>query len=287
MKTATIHNPTNFEPADYTVLDYYDNRRPQYCGESVEAFAETVKFWELDMLNAFGDTWRAKIHRCVHCGNGNVRWITAVRHEPTGDVVVFGSDCTERLGFTNRVAFKLAQVQARAEARKVRFTIYNKRVEFLAANPAIADALAKIDNPAHARNFFAKDVLSKLDKYGSLSPAQVNAVVASMKRDEETAARMATEAAEPKGDAPAGRVEITGVVLSVKETENAFGFVRKMLVKLPNNSKVWVTVPGGSTIERNDTITVRATFTVSDTDKSFAFGSRPTLINHVSAAATV
>ena len=280
---ATAHNPTHFEPADYVVENYLDNKRPEYCGGPVEEYAREVAFWEEDMRVALGDDWRAKSHRCVHCGNGSVRWITSVRHLPTNDVVVFGAICTDRLGFANKVAFKLAQLQARAEARKVRFTIWTKRQEFLAANPAIAEALVKINEPAHSKNTFVKDVLSKLDQYGDLTVNQVNAVIKSLARDVEYAARQAAEASEPKGPAPSGRVTVTGQVLSTKLQESDFGAVLKMLVKLENNSKVWVSVPSRETVERGDKVTFKATFEVSKDDPSFAFGSRPHLVSRVPA----
>ena len=281
-RTATIHNPTNFEPSDYIVEDYLDNQRPKYCGGPAEAYEQEVAWWREEMTRTFGADYASKIHHCIHCGNGNVRWITAVKHTPTGDVVVFGSDCTERLGFANKVAFKLAQLQARAKARKVRFVTYNKRTEFLASHPAIAEALVNISKPEHARNDFAQDVLRKLDQYGSLSDAQVNALVKSMARDLEYVARKAAEAAEPKGDAPSGRVQVTGTVLSTKTQEGDWGITTKMLVKLENNSKVWVTCPDG--VERGDTITFKATFEVSKDDTSFAFGKRPILVERKAAA---
>lgn len=279
---ATIHNPTNFNPADYEVEDYLDNHRPEFYG-NVEEHVRAVKFWEADMERVLGSSWRAKIHRCVHCGNGTVRWITAVKHAPTGDMVVFGAVCTQRLGFKDRFAFKLAQLQARAEARKVRFTVWNKRTEFLASHPVIADVLAHINDAVHAKNLFAQDVLRKLDQYGSLSDAQVNAVVKSMERDVEYAARKAAEKTELKGDAPSGRVTVTGTVLSTKLVENGFGSTLKMLVKLSNNSKVWCSVPSSETVERGDQITFKATFEISKDDKSFAFGKRPTLIGRKEA----
>lgn len=282
---STVHNPTNFEPRDYEVLDYLDNHRPEYFGQSVEAYEQEVRWWEREMEQAFGSDWRAKIHHCTHCGNGSVRWITAVRHIPTSETVVFGAVCTARLGFADKHAFKLAQLQARAEARKVRFTIYTKRQEFLAKHPEIADALAHIDEPIHANNRFAKDVLAKLDQYGDLSDKQVSAVVSSLRRDVEFAERRAREDAEPKGDAPSGRVEVTGKVLSIQARASDWGISLKMLVKLENNAKVWCTVPSRETIERGDTITFRATFEVSKDDKSFAFGSRPTLVRRVATVA--
>ena len=153
----------------------------------------------------------------------------------------------------------------------------SKRDAFLATNPAIVDALVAITEPVHANNAFVKDVLSKLNRYDSLSDAQVNAVVTSLRRDIEYAARKAVEATEVKGDAPTGRVEVTGTVLSVKVKENDYGFVRKALIKLENNAKVWVTAPDG--VERDLTVTIKATWTPSQDDRHFAFGKRPILVS--------
>lgn len=283
-KTATVHNPTHFDPADYEVRDYVDNHRPEFFGQSADEYAEELRLWEADMLRLFGADWRRKIHHCVHCGNGMVRWITAVEHLPTQEVVVFGATCTERLGFANKHAFKLAQLQARAEARKARFTIYTKRQAFLATRPDVAEALATIDNPVHAKNLFAHDVLRKLDQYGELSEKQIASVLTSLQRDREYAARRTAEESEPKGDAPSGRVVVTGTVLSTKDVESQYGWTTKMLLKLENNARAWLTVPSGSEIERGDTVTVRATFEVSRDDKSFAFGKRPTLVSRMAAA---
>lgn len=280
---ATTHNPTNFEPVDYEVEDYLDNKRPEFFGRSQQDaidYRNEVEAWEASMERALGADWRAKSHRCIHCGNGTVRWITAVRHVPSNEVVVFGAVCTGRLGFADKFAFKLAQLQARAEARNVRFTIFTKRQEFLAAHPEVEAILTHIDQPQHAKNFFAQDVMRKLDQYGSLSQAQVDAVVKSLARDNEHEARKAAEAAEPKGDAPSGRQTVTGTVVSIKTQEGYMPGTTtlKMLVKLENNSKAWASVPSGADVQKGDTITFKATFEVSNVDKSFAFGKRPTLV---------
>jgi len=280
-KTPTVHNPTHFEPAHYEVLDYLDNERPEYFGQDVETWRQEIAWWEADMARTFGPLWQGKIHHCVHCGNGNVRWITAVQHQPSGEVVVFGADCTERLGFTNRQAWKLAQLKSKAEAGHGRMKVWKARERFLEANPALVAVIAQAKTPAHAGNTFVADVLAKLDRYGNLSDAQVAAVVKSLARDLETAARKAAEALEVKGEAPEGRQTVTGVVLTTKGQESDFGFVLKMLLKLANNSKVWLTVPAGADVKRGDVVTVKATFEVSRDDKSFAFGKRPYLVDVV------
>jgi hypothetical protein len=278
-RVPTVHNPTNFDPAAYEVLDYLDNKRPEYCGGSSEGYAADVEFWERDMREALGDDWRRKSHRCVHCGNGNIRWITVTRHIPTGDSVVFGADCTARLGFADRLSWKLAQLKSKAEAGHARLKVWKAREATLAAYPALALALTTAADPVHARNTFAQDVIGKLNHFGSLSQRQVEALVASLARDVERAAQRAQEATLPVGNAPSGRQTATGTVLSLKLHESSYGEQLKMLVQLENRAKVWLSVPSAASLERGDVVTVTATFTVSPTDSTFAFGKRPILVS--------
>jgi len=278
LSTATVHNPSNFEPADYEVVDYLDAKRPAYSGGDPAAFEFEMKEWEREMALYLGADWMRKKGRCAHCGNGRVRWITVTDHTPTGERVVFGADCTERLGFRNRADWKLAQLKSKAEAGHARLKVWKARCAFLEANPAVAAAIEQAKGAAHAKNTFVADVLGKLDRFGSISERQIAAVISSLRRDAETAARKAAEAVEVKGDAPSGRVTVTGEILTVKDQEGAYGVVTKMLLKLANNSKVWLTAPGEMTAGRGDTITVTATFEVSRDDKSFSFGKRPHLV---------
>lgn len=268
-KTPTVHNPTNFDPAQYDVLDYLDGKRPVYFGQGIEAFEADVKFWEADNLKYFGTKFAPR--KCVHCGHNPLRWLTVVKHLLTGDVVVFGADCTKRLEFVDQKTFKLAQLQARDAANKVRIKVWNQREAFLQANPVFAAAIANYTGT----NPFVKDVVAKLGLYGSLSERQVAAVLKAIARDAEVAAGKAQEAVEVKGDAPVGRVTVTGTVLSTKVQESIYGATLKMLLKLENNSRVWLTVPRKATVTKGDSVTVTATFEVSKDDKSFAFGSRP------------
>jgi len=287
LSTATVHNPSNFEPADYEIFDALDNKRPEYCGQGIEAYEQEVRWWQEELERALGTDWRAKKNRCAHCGNGRVRWITVAHHAPTGEKVVFGADCTERLGFENRQAFKLAQLRSKAEAGHARLKVWKARCAFLEANPTVAAAIEQAKGAAHAKNTFVADVLGKLDRFGSISERQVAAVLSSLQRDLATAERKAAEAVEVKGDAPSGRVTVTGEILTVKDQEGAYGVVTKMLLKLANNSKVWLTAPGEMTAGRGDTITVTATFEVSRDDKSFAFGKRPHLVAQPAAKAAL
>lgn len=270
---ATVHNPTNFEPSHYEVQDYFDNRRPAYYGQPLEAYEQEVKCWEQELAAVYGPHWQSKVFKCVHCGNGNVRWITATKHLPTGDVVTFGCDCTERLGFKNQVQFKLALLQAKAEAGHAKVKIWNARCAFLDARPEFAAAVEQAKGELHQKNTFVQDVIGKLNQFGSLSDRQVSAVIASLKRDVEKAQTPVVE--EVKGPAPVGRVTVTGTVLSLKQVEGAYGWQTKALLKLTNNSRVWLSAPAKAGWEKGVTVTVTATFEVSKDDPSFGFGKRP------------
>lgn len=276
----TVHNPTNFDPAKYEVVDYLDNKQPVYYGQTMDVFEAEIADWKAEMVRIFGRDYVKKIHRCVHCHNARVRWITAVNYLPTGEMVVFGCDCTERLGFSSKLAWKLAVLKSKAEAGHAKMKIWKARVAFLEANPAIATAIEQAKNEVHAKNTFVQDVLSKLNQYGSLSERQVAAVIKSLARDLQMAATKAVEAVEVKGDAPVGRQTVTGVVLSVKQVEGYYGWQTKMLVKLTGNSRVWVTVPSKTPVQSGDNVTFSATFEVSKDDKSFAFGKRPVMLEH-------
>ena len=279
---STVHNPSQFDPTQYEVVDYLDNKRPEYCGQPVELWREEIAQWKADLERVLGPDALRKSHRCVHCGNTNVRWITAVQHT-SGDVVVFGADCTARLHFADKVSFKLALLKSRAEARTERFKIWTAREAYLAKHPEIANAIAHLDEPQHSKNTFVQDVIAKLDKFGYLSDRQAECIVSSMQKDNDRAAQRATEALEPKAPAPVGRVEVTGEVLSTKEQVSDFGVTLKMLLKLDTGARVWVTVPSKYDVNRGDTVTIRATFEVSKDDPSFAFGKRPTMLTHTPA----
>jgi hypothetical protein len=281
-KKPTVHNPTHFDPAQYEVLDYLDGKAPAYFGQGLEAHKIEVELWEGDMIRTFGADWKTKnVRKCIHCGHNPLRWLTVVKHLPTGDVVVFGADCTARLEFADKMSFKLAQLQARDAANKVRIKVWNKREAFLKANPVFDAAIANLNTT----NPFVKDVVAKLGLYGSLSERQVTAVLAAIARDAQKATQTAVEAAEAKGPAPVGRQTVTGTVLSTKVQESNFGAVKKMLLKLENNSRVWLTVPSKADADRGDVLTVTATFDVSKDDPSFAFGKFPLLVKAVKAAA--
>ena len=122
--------------------------------------------------------------------------------------------------------------------------------------------------------------MEKFRKYAELSDRQIEAVKAALIRDAEWAAKKAAEYAKnPAKDAPSGRVEVTGEILSVKVRETEFFSTLKMIVKTTDGWKLWVTVPesimGIDERLSGKHVTMRVTVTPSNDDPKFAFGKRP------------
>lgn len=136
-------------------------------------------------------------------------------------------------------------------------------------------------HPAGPVPSFARDAINK---WGSLTD-KGNATLQRIydERMATNATREAQRAAERASATPwvAGRQTITGVILSTKSVENAFGGSFKMLVKREDGSKIFVAVPvsiegqGGGQL-RGLWVTFDAKVEPSKDDPTFAFGSRPT-----------
>lgn len=290
-----IHSPANLKPEDYYVVDYLDNRRPQYYGGPVDAYKAAVEQWESDIAHYFPKWRRADlhpdhdIHHCHHCGNGTVRYICVVEHAPTKALLVFGSECVCKLDFANQNELKLATIKARAEQGHARLKVWKARNEFLTTCPELRAIVEskQIENLVHAKNDFARDILRKFDFYGSISESQLAYLVKSLQQDINRAERLDTDAEEKVRLiaagvlAPEGRVAVKGTVLHTRAQESEFGIQYKWLVKIESGAKVWSTIP--SSVPTRDGIKelvgkqveFTATFERSKDDQLFAFGKRP------------
>lgn len=267
---STIHNPVNFEPRDYKVIGYIDNQPPPFYHSNALAWQKAMDNWREDIkrLNVSGS-----LHRCCHCGNGTVRYITICTHKPSGTNVVFGTDCTERLSFEGASSFKAAHIRTHAANMAAAFARKEKREKVLAENPGLAEALASTTNS------FIMNVAIRFEQYGELSERQIASVISANARDIEYAARKAAEKASA-GPVPTGkRIEFTGVLVSRKQQDSQFGVVTKCLIRLDNGSKIWMTEPAACVASIGDRCTFRATVEASKDDLSFGFGNRPHFIS--------
>jgi hypothetical protein len=242
------HRPSVIEPADYTIL------------EGPGAFHYYWKEWSV----------------CAHCGHA-LKYAVRFRHKD-GEVIDVGQDCAILLDTADRVEYEMTQFRkyiakqrddiAREQKNEAR------REEMLKNDPDVVEYLDTI-NPNCERFSFLVNMIDAMDHYGSLTEGQINAVRNIMKKREEIAARQLAEV-EPTTPAPEGRVQVEGVVLSIKVQDTDFGSVIKMLVKLDDNNKVWGSLPSSLRTDiKGERIRFTGTFTQSKTDEHFSIFKRP------------
>jgi hypothetical protein len=91
-------------------------------------------------------------------------------------------------------------------------------------------------------------------------------------------ARASREALKPaKAPVPAGRVEVTGTVISTREERSQYGTQHKALVEDDRGFRLWGNLPSAIyRAEKGDRVTFVAGLTASRDDEFFGFWKRPT-----------
>lgn len=81
-----------------------------------------------------------------------------------------------------------------------------------------------------------------------------------------------------KGEAPVGKVEVIGTIVSVKDWMDIYGPVVKMTVKLENGATVYGSLPKCVPIDYRGKITFTATFEHAKNDNTHSFFKRPSKV---------
>ncbi len=113
----------------------------------------------------------------------------------------------------------------------------------------------------------ARDIVDKLVRYGSISPASESYLKSII-------SQLAVEA--NAADCPEGRMVVEGRVLTIKDKDTQYGTVLKMLIQAPAGFKVWGTCPVSLDCRRGDVVRFTATVERSKDDSKFGFAARPT-----------
>lgn len=281
-----VHAPASadFDPQAYDCYGCYDNS-PGYPDGSLAVYRDQVK----GLLDRGYRCGSGSNCSCGHCGT-RIRYFALLVRDDVKQFIHVGEQC---LG--NRFALakdEFASLRENARLNRERANL-GERIEALKAEfPAVARLVRDGDS---AGSDFLSDVRSRFLASGRLSDAQIAAVeraFAGIDRRAQWAAERAAEAkrlAEAGVRAPEGRVEVTGVVLSVKQHVSQYGESLKCVVQADAGWKVWSTVPA-SLVDDVDTLVIeeveaaikgkRVSFTAtlarSDRDAAFAFAKRPT-----------
>lgn len=275
IKRTDPHRPGAIIPADY---DYFmsfsgassDNSWPipPINVDAVIELKRTRKFANI----------HSSIFQCDVCGahyvHGDV-W----EHRPSGEFITIGHECAAKYSLFadysdwNKVRGSWINKEIRKQKR---FQAHVQMRETLRDNPGLGAAL-KVDNE------ITQDIRSRFIQYGTLSSKQIELLRTLKKRADERAQEIMIEA-------PEGRFEVTGTVLSTRVEQSPYGETCKMLVKVDTAAgswKTWGTVPKSLWYERHPNgsetfvdlkgrrIKFTATVKRSDRDSSFSFFSRP------------
>lgn len=234
---------------------------------------------------------------CHHCGKAIV-WEVFYTHKPSGKVVTFGYICAGILDLTdNRIDHEMvllkrtAENERRKEMAKMEWT--DRRDKMVAEYPEVCEFLDNFDDSYSPNkssfDFFLGNLKRNYERWGSLFPRQIDAIVKTMKKREEYVQRKLAEVAPtaPLDEKHGERQTLTGVIVSEKWVPGRHEHVKthKMLVKLDNGNKVFGSMPidverAVDDSERETAVGMRVKFdakvTRSNKDENFGFFNRPT-----------
>jgi hypothetical protein len=320
MARKDIHRPAAIEPADYQFVAFdYLPSSPGDLGAAM-FLAEERRRKRAHMERTGGHRSNHEHGgNCAVCGSVNAIYTATFYHEKSNSYISTGLDCADKLQCEGIEAFRKnvkKAKEANAGKRKAKavleeaglgkaWELYEADVE---KRKAYADAYKEWQNagggdedsvpkyPELSRDEnTALDIVSRLIKWGNISDKAASFLGALLERIEKApeiaAEKAAAKALEMANAKPvpviAGRVLVTGEVLTVKEQEGFYGIQTKMLVKAADGWKVWGTVPSAliGEVERGSVVEFSASLQKSDNDEYFGFFSRPSKAKVIKALA--
>ena len=275
-KRTDIHRPSNpdFDPQEYTCIATFDLAWHPSVETAINAAMRAA--YRTDVLANLIKNRKAKwaehvtaqSMQCGHCGT-RIQYVALLLHEPTNEMIEVGEICLGNRFSLSANQFKSlreASAQRRAESKNA-----EKRAALLEEHPELVTAM-------ESDNSFIKDVMRKFKRYAELSDRQIAAVKTALVRDAEWEVKKAAEQKQMESakDAPSGRIEITGEILSIKYRDSFYGGGFKITIKTTDGWKLWVSRPSAlKEVEIGDTVSMTAMVTPSNDDPKFAFGKRP------------
>lgn len=276
-KRTDIHRPSIVNGEEYLWICF------KYYGASDLGAMLAAKV-EFERFNAHristGATFSGHEHGgiCHICGCGNISYACVFYHQKTNKYIVTGEDCARKLDMScgNWSAFR------RAVTNHLEAIAGKKKAEALLVSYGLEGAwalhLIGWDEKWQFEERTIIDIVNKLIKYGSISEKQKNFVrslLAKIPTREADKASKDAEAAAKYGaaaDCPTGRVRIKGIVLGLKDCEDAYGSYTSLLIEAETGFKVYGR--RFNNYAKGDAVDMVATITPSENDAKFGFYKR-------------
>ena len=292
MRTDT-HRPSVIEPDEYEFV-CFDYMGTADLGAVLALAGERETFRAHQAETGGRSSGHEHGGSCHVCGAFAI-YLCRFYHAKTNTYISTGSDCAEKMHMGEASAFRAFQK-----------SIHDARDR--TAGKAKAQALLEDENLAEAWAIYQRenepgahwgyeettiaDIVSKLVKYGNLSDKQTAFLHRLLTTILERPAREASRKAEHDAAEPVpvgtGRVDVEGVILSIKAVESSYGVTDKCLIRTGAGWKLWITLPadiGAAT--RGDTVALSCRVEPSKDDPKFGFGKRPSKARIVKSTATV
>ncbi len=287
------HRPSAIEPADYEyVAQEYVKADFDVLGAAMFMLEERKR------INAHmddtGGTYSRHEHggNCHICGSVNAIYTVLFYHGPTNTYIRTGQDCAEKLdGSYNGDSFRRNCRDAlAARAGKAKAEAYLAQAGVYAAWAIYLLDYEDLPRTDGGQVFWEedtlRDIVGKLVRYGAISDKQeafVRKLLDGIDGRAELEAKREAEkdAAKPiPAEYSDQRVSIEGTILSLKEVDNGYSTIQKMLIRHDDGWKLWGTVADalydGEGELKGKRVSFDAKIQISDDDPKFGFFSRPT-----------
>lgn len=278
-----------FDPESYDFviavdLDPEDKRERLFYAEVMASIRDRY-------VTGQGYTWTGDKWNCVHCGQW-IRYAAVMQRAESKELVYIGETCLDNR-FTDVTATQFKQMRKRAADLRAQQRIKTAVHELCERHPLLTElTYIKSGNELFTGdryNDFLCDVAWKFLRQGKLSEKQINAVERCIRgamkytaileeRDRKRAAERSELEAKGVRVPDGERVTVTGVVLSVKDSENDWGITYRMTVKSDDGYRINTTVPAAilNEVDKGVRVQFDATLNASEDDPMFGFGKRPT-----------
>lgn len=292
-----VHQPSNIIPFDYDYLfsySYPGSSEPPYNVALLEAVrtgkTQQEPIWGVSdegRIVAIGyrpvdspwgrlpffDKVTGSQSGCAICG-AHYRHGDAWLHVPSGEVVLIGHMCADKMGRTlDRHEWTAAQRRAAQLRKSARYQAekYEKAQKVLSANPGLAEALDTNHN-------ISRDLLNRLRKFGSLTDRQIELA---FKLHREASATEVAASGPPKITPPTGRVDVEGIIVNTKVVHGDYGSTIKMLLEVTRPDGVYRlfgTMPRALSDDQNVVkgSKIRMKAEVQPKEEGFGYYLRPT-----------
>lgn len=276
-KRTDVHAPSAITPEDYVFIAF-DHSKMETLEDCAEGVANRARIKA--HMDVTGGKYSTHAHggNCMVCGNANAVYTVLFYHAKTNTYVRMGETCVQKVEMSyGDMSYFVQECRiAEAVAKGQRAAVAKWEEAGLKHAYDIATEARKeqqYESKRWAAGNKISDMLATTERYGTLTLKMVDTIKMLADRRDRYA-EVQKERAQG-ADAPSGRVRVEGTVLNVKTQETVWGTVTKMTVKAREGFVVWVTVPSGMHVKREQTVAFMATLEPSKDDRKFAFGRRP------------